>query len=222
MRAYKLCLPLIPSQSCFSRPIYATLGLLDSIPASESGTGAFNAVARTSNAPLDLAVYDLPVDADANFAVGSSNGGATLRLPPAFDGNFQLHTVNARSEVQFDAAVQDPSDRGRERRIVKRRIDKNRLVGSVSWDQPDHKLGAREQRLLRSHRTATSDNHAERRRRFRQLFDELEEVRMDVDVQTLPEVQPWDWRDWRPPVHGNHSSTALVVSINGPAVLDLT
>ena len=222
MRAYKLSLRLISSKCCFSRPIYATLGLLDSIPASESGTGAFHTVARTSNAPLDLAVYDLPPDADANFAVGASNGGAMLRLPPAFDGNFQLHTVNARSEVQFDAAVQDPSERGRERRIVKRRIYQNRLVGSVSWDRPDHKLEGSEQRLLGSHRAVTSEYHAERRRRFRQVFDELEEARMDMDVQTLPEVQPWDWRDWRPPVHGNHSSTALVVSINGPAVLDLT
>lgn len=211
------------------RPIYANVGLLDAIPSRESGDGGFQVVARTSNAPLDLSVFDLPLDADAHIAVSSSNGGAKLRLPPAFDGGFQLHTVNALSEVRFDADVPDPTDSGRERRMFKRRIDQNRLVGTVGWVESEFRQEARSgvrpedggQRLWGS-RPVGSDRSLERRRRFMELFGELEGERRHVGMQTSPDVWPAGWRDWNNPAHGNHSSSALVVSINGPAVLDLT
>lgn len=206
------------------------LALLDAIPARESGAGAFHAVARTSNAPLDLVVYDLPLDADTHIAVGAPNGGATLRLPHAYDGGFHLHAVNGPTEVQFDAAVRDPGDRGRERHMYKRRIDRNRLVGSVGWVTPGDRqeprggLSSRVEGRKRwgARRVAGRDDVQERRRRFREMFDELEGERKDVGVQTSPEVWPLGWREWDPSAHGNYSSSALVVSTNGPAVLDLT
>ena len=171
-------------------------------------------------------MFDLPLDADAHIAVSSSNGGAKLRLPHAFDGGFQLHTVNALSEVRFDADVPDPTDSGRERRMFKRRIDQNRLVGTVGWIEPEVREKTRsdlrtegEGRRGMGSRPVGNGRSLERRRRFMELFDELEGERRDVG---MPEVWPAGWRDWNNPAHGNHSSSALVVSINGPAVLDLT
>ena len=206
---------------------------MDSIPSRESGDGAFHVVTRTGNAPLDVTVVDLPLDAEAHFAASASGSGATLRLPHTFEGGFQLNTMNARPEVQFDAGVRDPGYRDRERRMVERQVDNKKLVGAVGWVEQKHERKSRsewgswveERRRPGGPRAAGlrgSHHWQERHRRFREQFEALEAERGDVGVQSTPEVEPLDWRDWTPPIYGNYSGSALVVSIDGPAVLDLT
>ncbi|TFY60269.1 hypothetical protein EVJ58_g5262 [Rhodofomes roseus] len=73
--------------------IHSTVTLLDAQPA--SGEGTFSVIARTTNAALELAVVDLPLDADVHVSAKTSQGSATLRLPHTFEGDFQLRTSNS-------------------------------------------------------------------------------------------------------------------------------
>ncbi|KAH9833565.1 uncharacterized protein C8Q71DRAFT_712854 [Rhodofomes roseus] len=205
--------------------IHSTVTLLDAQPA--SGEGTFSVIARTTNAALELAVVDLPLDADVHVSAKTSQGSATLRLPHTFEGDFQLRTSNSLPDVLFGPGVRDPSGRGRVRRMSKERVGRNRMIGAVGWVGPGvwPREPSDDQEEVRP-RQGLRERVRERHDQYLQLASALgeKEGHRDAGVQTSDDDWDVEWQGGSAaPRGGRHlSSSALVVTSNGPALLDLT
>jgi hypothetical protein len=102
-----------------------------SLSADSNWEGKFDVSATTSNAKLNLEYDDAPVNARLTSKAKTSNGRASVKMHPAFEGTFELKTSNA-SPVLRDVRPSDPSGRGR-RRTLNQYQNKKTISGSVYW-----------------------------------------------------------------------------------------
>ena len=92
--------------------------------------------AITSNAPVSLAITDMPVDASLTLFAMNDLGPVNVTLPPTYQGPFSLKTT-APSFPQVlwpDASLKDPTGRGRP--LVRGELgfdEHGAMKGEVRW-----------------------------------------------------------------------------------------
>ena len=95
--------------------------------------------AITSNAPVSLAITDMPVDASLTLFAMNDLGPVNVTLPPTYQGPFSLKTT-APSFPQVlwpDASLKDPTGRGRP--LVRGELgfdEHGAMKGEVRWGAP--------------------------------------------------------------------------------------
>jgi len=60
-----------------------------------------------------------------------------LALHPAFEGGFVLKTTQFHPTLHLTPGVEDPTGRGRQRKVNDRVVAGRVVIGNVSWVPPD-------------------------------------------------------------------------------------
>lgn len=123
-------------------PLKARVHLYD-LTSSKKISSSFSVTGKTSNSPLNIAFLDAPLDSKLVHRASTSNSPAEVSLHPTFEGQFYLHSSLFGAVVHERPGVEDPSGKGRERRVRYRTIRGPRAEGSVTWgdDVDEEKLG---------------------------------------------------------------------------------
>jgi hypothetical protein len=69
-----------------------------------------------------------------DLAATTSNGAASVRLNSAYEGSFELSTLNHVADVVYDQHITDPAMAGRTRKLEKTHIKGGKIVGRVDWE----------------------------------------------------------------------------------------
>jgi hypothetical protein len=96
--------------------------------------------AHTANAPLDVRITKSPPDSRLHFAGSTKNAPAGAALPPAFQGGFLLQTTHFYPALHVSPHVEDPTGRGRVRKVKDRVVAGRAMIGNVSWVPPGEPL----------------------------------------------------------------------------------
>ncbi|KAH9992126.1 hypothetical protein BJV77DRAFT_1067875 [Russula vinacea] len=111
---------------------------------SSSGTGGFFRVhADTSNAALSVSFPSGPPESRLVFDGSTKNAPARVALDPAFEGGFLLQTTKFHPTVHLTPGVEDPTGRGRKRKLNDRVVGGRAVIGNVSWVSPGNHPQAR-------------------------------------------------------------------------------
>jgi hypothetical protein len=89
--------------------------------------------ARTTNAPITIVYDDSPVDSVLKFDASSTNSPIHAFLHDAYEGQFSLWTTNSKVILDNSRDVEDPSGRGRKRRLLTHSVNKQNVRGEVLW-----------------------------------------------------------------------------------------
>ncbi|KAF9460719.1 hypothetical protein BDZ94DRAFT_1169062, partial [Collybia nuda] len=101
------------------------------VSSSKTG-GRYTTAASTTNAPLRLNFPASPVNSSLKLSATTSNSPASISLHPSYEGSFQLSTTQFLPEL-LRRDVEDPSGKGRERKVSVDYVNRRSLKGSVSW-----------------------------------------------------------------------------------------
>ncbi|KAI1788349.1 hypothetical protein LXA43DRAFT_1159986, partial [Ganoderma leucocontextum] len=99
--------------------------------------GSFAVSASTQNGAVDLSFPAQPADSTLTLSASTSNSPATVRLHPAYEGRFEIGTVNGPVAFAPDEHAQDPARRGRSRVWVLTERTMKVWRGMVSWGRPN-------------------------------------------------------------------------------------
>lgn len=135
-------MPKFPLLNAIYRRISLKLALISTASSSATSLAGFRVLAKSSNKAVDVVCPSAPVSALSQFEVQTSNAPATLRLPPAYEGTFRLHSTPYRPNIVMDETVHDPRELGRKRAVVYVRERRGLVSGDVSWVGQDGKDGA--------------------------------------------------------------------------------
>ncbi|PIL33801.1 hypothetical protein GSI_04426 [Ganoderma sinense ZZ0214-1] len=114
---------------------------LQSTTASSTG-GTFDVSARTSNAPLTLAVVDAPVEHALTLKARTSNSPARVTLHPTYEGAFDVQSSKwFRPTVEWDAEAHDPAGKDRRRSVQVKRVRGESVKGSAAWEEGGEERG---------------------------------------------------------------------------------
>ncbi|EMD33274.1 hypothetical protein CERSUDRAFT_87591 [Gelatoporia subvermispora B] len=100
--------------------------------AANATRGLFSVDAKASNGPLKLQVPELPLDSTLNLTASTSNMPVTVALSPAYEGEFTLRTSNMSPSVKRNDRTEDPSGRGRRRRMYATQV-RGTISGEALW-----------------------------------------------------------------------------------------
>ncbi|KAM5544972.1 hypothetical protein V8D89_001083 [Ganoderma adspersum] len=98
--------------------------------------GSFSVSASTRNGALDLSFPEQPVDSTLTLSARTSNSPATVRLHPAFEGQFELATANGHLAFAPNEGAEDPARRGRTRSWALTERTMKVRQGFVTWGSP--------------------------------------------------------------------------------------
>ena len=113
------------------------------LPSSNSGVvGPYSVTAETSNAAIDLAFVDAPLDHVLTASARSSNGRVAVTTHEAYEGVFELRTSNARPPDVFSRKVDDPAGLGRKRAYTAYGVGRAGYHGMVWWDEDNNERGS--------------------------------------------------------------------------------
>lgn len=94
----------------------------------------YNVKAETSNGPINVHFPQHQPYCHLDLIAKSSNGVATVRLQPAYEGTIDLSTSSTyRADVIYNADVEDPAGHGRKRDIQRKFSSRGRYTGYVGW-----------------------------------------------------------------------------------------
>ncbi|KAM5531474.1 hypothetical protein V8D89_014864 [Ganoderma adspersum] len=125
--------------------LHTTNGHIDAsvslLPSSNSGVvGPYFVTMETSNAAIDLAFVDAPLDHVLTASARSSNGRVAVTMHETFEGEFELRTSNARAPDVSARNVSDPAGLGRKRGWGAYGIGRAGYRGTVAWsDENSHR-----------------------------------------------------------------------------------
>lgn len=69
----------------------------------------------------------------SQFELQTSNAPASLRLPPAYEGSFRLHSTPYKPTIVENEDVKDPYALGRRRLVTYIRERRGLVSGNVAW-----------------------------------------------------------------------------------------
>lgn len=94
----------------------------------------FKATAVTVNSPLDVTIFDAPMQSRMNIDCSTSNSRANLRLPPAFEGKITTKTNPKATTVLIGPGDDnDPSGQGRRRILEHENHEPGLHTAHVLW-----------------------------------------------------------------------------------------
>ncbi|KAF8896718.1 hypothetical protein CPB85DRAFT_1328869 [Mucidula mucida] len=97
--------------------------------------------ARTSNGPLFAKIVNLPNIAALSLDARTSNNGAEVFLPAAYEGSYTLKTSRLIPQVKADGDIEDPMGRGRRRSVTTKMASRGVRAGNVYWDDQEKNKG---------------------------------------------------------------------------------
>ncbi|RPD57421.1 hypothetical protein L226DRAFT_573452 [Lentinus tigrinus ALCF2SS1-7] len=113
-------------------PIQANIGLASGASPTDTD-GSFDVVAHTSNSPLTVAFVEQPANSRLVASLQTANGPASVKMHPAFEGQFELRSSFFMPPTMTEGRVQDPAGAGRARTVTKHGVGSGAITGSVSW-----------------------------------------------------------------------------------------
>ncbi|KAM5544943.1 hypothetical protein V8D89_001054 [Ganoderma adspersum] len=118
--------------------LHATNGHIDArvslLPSSHGGlVGPYFIKTETSNAAIDLAFVDAPLNHVLRASARSSNGRVAVTTHETFEGEFELRTSNASPPHVSARNVSDPAGLGRTRSWGAWGIGRTGYHGTVTW-----------------------------------------------------------------------------------------
>ncbi|PIL33805.1 hypothetical protein GSI_04430 [Ganoderma sinense ZZ0214-1] len=116
------------------------LPALSDVPASLSGP--YHVSTQTSNAAIDLAFVDAPLDYALTASARTSNSRVDVTMHETFEGAFDLSTTNARAPTVNGRNGRDPAGRGRTRGHVVRSTGRTAVHGNVWWSEENKERGS--------------------------------------------------------------------------------
>ncbi|KAH8827853.1 hypothetical protein DL96DRAFT_1709174 [Flagelloscypha sp. PMI_526] len=120
-----------PTSAIFRTSNGRIIASYDLLSADSTG-GSFTIHSRTSNSKTALDIKTAPVDSTMNIISHTSNSLNEVSVPSAFEGNYVLETSNAIPEIKV-SEKEDPSGRGRERKIDQKYISRGHAFGTIGW-----------------------------------------------------------------------------------------
>ncbi len=124
----------LTTKSSYCRHIKADV-FLATAPNAEN-RGFFNVDTQTSNGRLDINFKDAPVLSQLIFKGRTNNAYASAELHETYEGSYSLST--SRSEkiaLVVDDRKNDPTGKGRKRRVTRRVSKRGHVDGNVVWDE---------------------------------------------------------------------------------------
>ncbi|KAM5544936.1 hypothetical protein V8D89_001047 [Ganoderma adspersum] len=115
-------------------PIHSNISLRTTSPSLRGGSFAVSA--STQNGAVDLSFPEQPVDSNLTLSASTSGSHATIRLHPAFEGQFEIMTFEPPTFAP-DVRVADPAHRGRTRSWTFAQSTKWTWRGFVTWGSPN-------------------------------------------------------------------------------------
>lgn len=106
--------------------------------------GSYAIHATTTNAPLSLAVTEQPASSLLYLEAITTHSNASVVVPPAFEGSFELIAVHGSSDVKSDETAKDPGGEGRSRVVQVKNVFGGIVKGSVEWVEKGKEEEARE------------------------------------------------------------------------------
>jgi hypothetical protein len=85
---------------------------------------------------LSVSFSSGPPESRLVFDGSTRNAPARVALDPAFEGGFLLQTTQFRPTVHLTPGVEDPTGRGRQRKMNDRVVGGRAVIGNVSWVPP--------------------------------------------------------------------------------------
>lgn len=96
--------------------------------------GLFNVTARSINGPVMLDVSAAPVESRLVLNAKAIGARADVILHPTFEGLYLIESAHAGStKLHERKEVEDPSGRGRTRRVEKFNWRNQRMAGYIGW-----------------------------------------------------------------------------------------
>lgn len=138
--------------STLNGAINANVSLYSTLPSGEQGT--FSIHSRTANARSATNVLAMPVDAQLALDTKTLMGDIAVKLPAAFEGEFDVRTLMGRAQVDYDEDVEDPAQQQGRQRSFKMFRSASAMSGSIEW-RP-----RRERALNSTARVSTTMGHA--------------------------------------------------------------
>ncbi|PPQ88963.1 hypothetical protein CVT25_005062 [Psilocybe cyanescens] len=118
-------------------PIQADISLI-----STAGTGGtFHVSTTTTNSPLSVKFPTSPVGSTLHLEAKTTNSPAVVSLDSAYEGSFSLLTSRYfHPRLHVNEEVEDPSGKGRQRRVDVKEVKRGEVYGDVLWgDEPQAK-----------------------------------------------------------------------------------
>ena len=115
--------------SCRS-PIRANISLASG---ASPAHGSFDVVAHTTNAGLTVAFVEQALHSRLVASLQTTNAPASVKMHPAFEGQFELRSSFFFPPTLTEGRVRDPAGVGRVRMVAKHGVGPGTVAGSVSW-----------------------------------------------------------------------------------------
>jgi len=123
------------------RTTNAAIGAKMSLVSGEKTGGEFIISGTTAVGPVDMIVTEAPVGSSISLKARTALAPATVKMHPAYEGEFILSTSLRGVSLSVDEKVEDPAGKERKRSVDIRRVGSSRVTGSVSWSPEGKHLG---------------------------------------------------------------------------------
>lgn len=99
--------------------------------------GSFNVFVTSDHAPLQITFPTAPIKSSLRFTVRASNSSIQATLPPSYEGSLMLRSFelpeSLKHTVEYQTEAEDPSGKGRVRKVEVEETATGYVDGKVSW-----------------------------------------------------------------------------------------
>jgi len=111
------------------------------LEAADGATSGYQLKTRTSNGFLNINIPTAPAGSHLDIHGSTSNVGASVVLPPAFEGTISARTSNAGVNLNHHHTAEDPLGERREHHVVTEENMWGKLRGKTWWGDDAKTLG---------------------------------------------------------------------------------